>query len=72
MNASRFGKIARACQLMACSNPQCSIHIVLFDEADKPFAQAALSDDQARSIANELHAALYRKSAFEGKDPGLK
>lgn len=37
-----------------CSDPKCGPHLVLFDENDKPIAQAVYSNMQATQMGQEL------------------
>jgi len=64
MKADRFGKPATSFRIMSCDNPECSIHIILFDDDGMPFAQAAMNDEQAREVMQEIQGRLYSKVAM--------
>jgi len=55
--------VAHHIQVCFCDNPDCGPHIVLFNRNDEPIAQAPLTIEQGREVAEYLHNVLYAKAA---------
>lgn len=56
---------AHRIELSTCGSPNCGVHLVMYDEYDRPFAQAILPDDTARGAIKSMQDYLYEKATLK-------
>lgn len=57
-------RMAHSIRVAVCENPRCrSIHLVLLDEHENPFAAALIPPEEGPDFVSTVQAALYRAAA---------